>query len=35
MSSVAALAKALERSQGGWRLSFEREGQIYNVAIQG
>ena len=35
VTSVAALAKALDRSQGGWRLSFEREGQLYNVAIQG
>jgi len=35
VTSVAALAKALDRSQGGWRLSFEREGQVYNVAIQG
>src|SRR6516165_10877089 len=35
VTSVAALAKALDRSKGAWRLSFEREGQVYNVAIQG
>jgi Do/DeqQ family serine protease len=35
VTSVAALAKALEHSQGGWRLSFEREGQVYNLVIQG
>jgi hypothetical protein len=25
----------LNQSPGGWRLSFEREGQVYNIAIQG
>ena len=35
VTSVAALAKALDHSKGAWRLSFEREGQVYNVAIQG
>jgi S1-C subfamily serine protease len=35
VTSVAGLAKALDRSRGSWRLSFEREGQVYNVAIQG
>jgi Do/DeqQ family serine protease len=33
--SVAALVGALSRSSGGWRLSFEREGKVYNLAIQG
>ena len=33
--SVAALVGALSRSPGGWRLSFEREGRVYNLAIQG
>jgi len=35
VSSVAELANALQRSQSGWRLSFQREGQIYNLVIQG
>jgi len=33
--SVAALVTALGSSPSGWRLSFEREGQMYNLAIQG
>jgi Do/DeqQ family serine protease len=33
--SVAALVGALSGSSGGWRLSFEREGRVYNLAIQG
>jgi hypothetical protein len=35
VTSVAGLAKALGASQRGWRLSFQREGQVYNLAIQG
>jgi Do/DeqQ family serine protease len=35
MTSVETLVQALNQSPGGWRLSFEREGQVYNVAIQG
>ncbi len=35
MTSVETLVQALTQSPGGWRLSFEREGQVYNVAIQG
>jgi Do/DeqQ family serine protease len=33
--SVAGLVKALGASPEGWRLSFQREGQVYNLAIQG
>jgi hypothetical protein len=29
------LVKALGASPRGWRLSFQREGQVYNLAIQG
>jgi Do/DeqQ family serine protease len=35
VSSVASLVKALDNAPGGWRLSFQREGQVYNLAIQG
>jgi Do/DeqQ family serine protease len=35
MTSVETLAEAMNQSPGGWRLSFEREGQVYNIAIQG
>jgi serine protease Do len=35
VTSVAGLARALGGSQRGWRLSFQREGQVYNLAIQG
>jgi len=35
MTSVETLVQALNQSPGGWRLSFEREGQVYNIAIQG
>jgi hypothetical protein len=35
MTSVEVLVQALNRSPGGWRLSFERGGQVYNIAIQG
>ena len=33
--SVAGLVKALGASPGGWRFSFQREGRVYNLAIQG
>ena len=35
MISVEVLVQALGRAPGGWRLSFRREGQVYNIAIQG
>ncbi len=35
VNSVKALETALNAAQGGWRLSFEREGRVYNLAIQG
>ncbi len=35
VTSVKDLAAALERSPSGWRLSFEREGKVFSVAIQG
>ena len=35
VTSVAGLVKALGASPGGWRISFQREGQVYNLAIQG
>ena len=35
VNSVDGLAKALGASPDGWRLSFQREGQVYNLAIQG
>jgi S1-C subfamily serine protease len=35
MTSVEKLVQALNGSAEGWRLSFEREGQVYNIAIQG
>jgi serine protease Do len=35
VKSVAALVKALGASPGGWRLSFQREGRVYNLAVQG
>jgi len=35
VTSVKDLAAALERSLSGWRLSFEREGKVFSVAIQG
>ena len=35
VTSVAALAKALDASPDGWRLSLQREGQVFNLAIQG
>jgi len=35
VTSVAGLVKALGASPRGWRLSFQREGQVYNLAIQG
>jgi Do/DeqQ family serine protease len=35
VTSVAGLVKALGASPQGWRLSFQREGQVYNLAIQG
>jgi Do/DeqQ family serine protease len=35
MTSVETLVQALNQAPGGWRLSFERGGQVYNIAIQG
>ena len=35
VTSVAGLVKALGASPDGWRISLEREGQVYNLAIQG
>jgi serine protease Do len=35
VKSVAELVTALELSGGGWRLSVEREGKVFNLAIQG
>jgi Do/DeqQ family serine protease len=35
VSSVKDLAAALARSPSGWRLSFQREGKVFNLAIQG
>jgi S1-C subfamily serine protease len=35
VTSVAGLVKALGAPADGWRLSLEREGQVYNLSIQG
>jgi Do/DeqQ family serine protease len=35
VTSVNGLVTALGRSPDGWRLSFQREGQVYSLAIQG
>jgi serine protease DegQ len=35
VNSVAQLVTALESADGGWRLSVERDGKVYNLAIQG
>jgi Do/DeqQ family serine protease len=35
VTSVEVLVTALTRAAGGWRLSFERDGRVYNLAIQG
>jgi len=35
VKSVAQLAKILAASRGTWRLSVEREGKMFNLAIQG
>ena len=35
VASVATLATELEASSGGWRLSLERNGQTFNLAIGG
>jgi hypothetical protein len=35
VTSVARLVKALGTSPEGWRLSLQREGRVYNLAIQG
>ncbi len=35
ISSVKALAVVLEAPGGGWRLSIERGGKVFNLAIQG
>ena len=35
VKSVAQLASILEAADGGWRLSVERGGKVFNLAIQG
>jgi serine protease Do len=35
VKSVAQLVSVLDLSGGGWRLSVERDGKVYNLAIQG
>jgi len=35
VKSVAELVSALEAADGGWRLSVERGGKVFNLAIQG
>jgi Do/DeqQ family serine protease len=35
VKSVAQLAAALQDADGGWRLSVERGGKVFNLAIQG
>ena len=35
VKSVAQLAAALDAAGGGWRLSVERGGKVFNLAIQG
>ena len=35
VKSVAQLVSVLELAGGGWRLSVERDGKVYNLAIQG
>jgi S1-C subfamily serine protease len=35
VKSVAQLAAALDAADGGWRLSLERDGKVFNIAIQG
>jgi S1-C subfamily serine protease len=35
VKSVAQLSDVLVASGGGWRLSVEREGKVFNLAIQG
>jgi len=35
VKSVAGLVSALEAADGGWRLSVERGGKVFNLAIQG
>ena len=35
VKSVAGLVKALGASPEGWRLSLQRAGRVYNLAIQG
>jgi S1-C subfamily serine protease len=35
VKSVAQLATALQDADGGWRLSVERGGKVFNLAIQG
>jgi hypothetical protein len=32
---VAQLVSALAAADGGWRLSVERGGKVFNLAIQG
>jgi Do/DeqQ family serine protease len=35
VTSVAGLSKALDAASRGWRLSFQREGRVYDLNIQG
>ena len=35
VKSVAQLVSVLDLAGGGWRLSVERDGKVYNLAIQG
>jgi Do/DeqQ family serine protease len=35
VKSVAQLVSVLDLAGGGWRLSIERDGKVYNLAIQG
>jgi S1-C subfamily serine protease len=35
VKSVAQLVSVLDFAGGGWRLSVERDGKVYNLAIQG
>ena len=35
VKSVAQLVSVLDLAGGGWRLSVEHDGKVYNLAIQG
>jgi len=35
VKSVAQLVSVLDKADGGWRLSLERGGKVFNLAIQG